>query len=97
MSPEFEPVLIVDEYYDGPRSGIAIFRGQSYRFRSRFSDVYGAEDAVDVFDLIPEGDPSGVAIAAHAIFEVAPDAPSTQPRELRKLVVRWTPIDRPRI
>ncbi len=93
MPTEFEPVLSVDEYYDGPRSGIAMYGGRAYRYKSRFVDVHGADDVDDIFDLSPL-DGQGPALVVHAVFEVAADALATQPGELRKLVVQWTSTDR---
>ena len=63
----FEKVIELVDYYDGPREGIANFRGQPHSFKSRMLDVHGTDDAVDLFDLAPIG-ASGPTFVAHADF-----------------------------
>ncbi|MBX5460935.1 MAG: hypothetical protein IRZ28_07575 [Steroidobacteraceae bacterium] len=89
----FEPVHEVDEYYDGPRGGIASFNGSLYRFRSRYLDAteYKGEFAsVDVFELIPIGGASGrEPILATALFRSVADQPASEPGRIRQLEVAW--------
>ncbi len=53
MSEEihFERVFTMTEYYDGPRKGIANFRGLPHLYESRFSDL--EDDFEDSFLLTP--------------------------------------------
>ena len=91
----FEEVLDVSDYFDGPRSGVALYRGVAHSFRSRMSDVNGADDVRDVFELVPLSDTAASPTFAHATFEVAPDAPIAPRGQLRKLVVAWREITHP--
>ncbi len=49
----FERVLTIPGYYDGARSGLALFRGLCHYFSSQFIDFEGEED---IFDLWPVDD-----------------------------------------
>jgi hypothetical protein len=59
----FEKVIELADYYDGPRAGVANFHGQPHTFKSRMLDVYGSDDAVDLFDLTPLGTSAPTAVA----------------------------------
>ena len=50
VTTEFETVHTMTGYYDGPRSGIANFRGRPHIYESLFQD---APDSSDVFLLQP--------------------------------------------
>ena len=68
----FEPVLQLDDWYDGPRSGRALFGGVPHAFRSSMLDVTeyrGEFESADVFELVPLS-PPGVAapVLASAVF-----------------------------
>ena len=94
MAGSYEEVLVVTEYFAGPRSGVALFEGRPHAFSSTFADVHSPDAAaLDVFELTPfdEGVDVGQTILAHGEFDVAPDAAPTYAGELRNLVVRWTP------
>ena len=93
MSGTYEEVLVVTEYFAGPRTGVALFEGRPHAFSSTFADVHPADSETrDVFELTPidEGVGGGESVLAHGEFDVAPDAAPTYVGELRKLVVRWT-------
>jgi hypothetical protein len=47
----YEPVYTLTHYYDGPRRGIAAYRGQPHLYESRFSDIGSESD--DTFLLSP--------------------------------------------
>jgi hypothetical protein len=47
---EFEPVYTMTDYYDGPRGGIASFKGKPHLYQSLFADD---KDGSDVFELRP--------------------------------------------
>jgi hypothetical protein len=51
-STEFEPVLTVWDYCDGPRSGVAMYKGQPHVYRSLALDI-DSNDADDLFVLQP--------------------------------------------
>jgi hypothetical protein len=91
--PTYEAVLEVTEYYDGPRQGVALFRGKPYRFRSKWLDIYGTDDTTDTFELTAVGVGEGDPVIATATFEVADDASPVPPGQLRKLVVAWGIVD----
>src|SRR5678809_69802 len=55
MDPSFERVHTVNDHYDGPRSGIADFRGAPHVYRAVFSE--GADDwEPGLFELRPLSD-----------------------------------------
>ena len=94
MAGSYEEVLVVTEYFAGPRSGVALFEGRPHAFSSRFADVHSPDAATrDVFELTPvdDGVVVGQTILAHGEFDVASDAAPAYAGELRNLVVRWTP------
>ena len=90
----YEPVLEVTDYFDGPREGIAHFRGVPHRFQSRLLDATeyrGDFESVDIFELRPVNQPEAtVSILAHAVFRVVDEKSSTFPRQLE---VRWQVIE----
>src|SRR5262245_59237397 len=92
MSRMRDPVLSVDEYFDGPRSGAALFEREPHRFKSRFTDVYAPDGLPDVFELVPLRGSSS-PVLARGKFEVASDAPPAAAGELRKLVVTWSRLN----
>jgi hypothetical protein len=47
----FEPVHTMTDCYDGPRRGIADFRGNPHLYESRWSDIDSEDD--DTFLLMP--------------------------------------------
>lgn len=90
---KFEPVHEVDEYYDGPRGGIASFNGSLYRFRSRYLDATeykGDFESVDIFELTPvDGAAEQGLILATAHFRPVADQPGSEPGKMRQLEVAW--------
>jgi hypothetical protein len=51
MSPPTERVFTMTDYYDGPRCGIADYRGRAHLYRSLWADSTVGD--LDVFELIP--------------------------------------------
>jgi hypothetical protein len=47
----FEPVHTMTDYYDGPRRGIADYRGRPHLYESRWSDIETNQE--DTFLLMP--------------------------------------------
>lgn len=91
MSGQFEPVCEVDDYYDGPRTGVAEYRGVRHRFRSVVwppGENWDSED--DRFELVPEY-ADGPVVIAHAAFRVRQPVPALPPGVLRPLEVLWRP------
>ena len=95
MGEEFETVHYVEDYYDGPRTGIADFGGLPHRFRclgwvspdGPDGPWYPREDR---FELVPIGlGVAGVAVA-HGEFRVREPYPELRPGVLRPLEVRWS-------
>ncbi len=63
----FEPVHTVWDYYDGPRTGLADYRGRPHHFVCNFDA--DADDYSDVFTLSPVDDETFVlALKAWAIW-----------------------------
>ncbi|KAF1720917.1 hypothetical protein [Pseudoxanthomonas wuyuanensis] len=85
--PEFEKVIELVDYYDGPREGLANFQGKPHTFKSRMLDVYGADDAIDLFDLAPVG-LDGPTVVARAEFRRVGSGPQP-PGEWPVHAVRW--------
>jgi hypothetical protein len=93
MSGQFEPVYEVDDYYDGPRSGIAEYRGVRHRFRSVVWPAGERWDPdADRFELVPESG-EGPVVIAHAVFRIRQPIPDLPPGTLRPLEVQWTGED----
>jgi hypothetical protein len=93
MEAQFEPVLEVVDYYDGPRSGTALFRGAPYYFKSRMLDVYeyqGDFESVDIFELTAvSGRPGSPVFLACGTFRVAAEHSGLPAGKLRPLEVSW--------
>jgi hypothetical protein len=53
VEPQFERVYTVTDYYDGPRGGVANFRGEPHRYRSVYLDSATWEPDEDRFELQP--------------------------------------------
>ncbi|HEY4370006.1 MAG TPA: hypothetical protein VGN07_22425 [Steroidobacteraceae bacterium] len=47
----FERVYTVNDYYDGPRSGVADYRGHPHHYQSDWDEQ--ADDYADTFSLVP--------------------------------------------
>ncbi|HSH15259.1 MAG TPA: hypothetical protein VLD18_04435 [Verrucomicrobiae bacterium] len=90
MSEQFEPVHEVDDYYDGPRTGVAEYRGVRHRFRSV---VWPADDGWDSkddrFELLPESG-EGPAVIVRGAFRVRQPVPDLPVGVLRPMEVLWT-------
>ena len=91
MDKNFEPVESVDDYYDGPRAGIANFRGQPHAYRSLYLDSSEWNPDEDRFELTPlkKGKPAGPAFIARGEFRVRQPIPDLPPGVLRPLEVHW--------
>jgi hypothetical protein len=80
MSTYFEPVYVFAEWDDGPRTGIAGFRGRPHLYVSDFADFEdeGVEEASLLFPLAPEE--CGQAVAAlRAAGSFRSDVPGAPP------------------
>lgn len=53
MESEFEAVLTVEEWYDGPRTGAANYRGRPHFYRSLYLDTPEWDPDEDRFELTP--------------------------------------------
>lgn len=97
MTGVFEPVHAVDDYYDGPRAGVASYQDRHYRFRSvGWTSPDGPDGhwdpCDDRFELIPiEGD-GREALVVRGEFRVRQPAPDLHPGIVRPLEVRWSPV-----
>ena len=91
---DFERVIDLAGYYDGPREGLAYFDGQPHAFKSRLLDVYGDNETIDIFDLTPVG-ASSPTMAAHAEFRRVGSGPLAL-GEWPVLEVRWLAVQEDR-
>ena len=78
MSPQFQTVFTVEDYYDGPRAGIANHAGQPHYYRSIYLDLPDWNPDEDRFELSPVS-PEVVAAALEAA-DVFNRWNNTQPR-----------------
>ena len=66
---ELEDVHTVDDWYDGPRTGFAQYRGTPHHYRSLYLDYDDWDTDEDRFELVPVStDVLAVALEASAIF-----------------------------
>ena len=90
---EFEEILQLDDWYDGPRAGIALYHGVPHTFLSRMLDVTeyrGDFESADIFELSRLGDAdSSPKILAAAEFRRRQDSPDAG------LEVCWISIELP--
>jgi hypothetical protein len=70
MNDDFQTVHTMDDYYDGPRSGVADFEGRPHYYRSIYLDTVQWKHDEDRFELSPVT-PEVLAAAreADAIFK----------------------------
>ena len=91
MGTEFETVHSVDEYYDGPRTGVADHEGVPHAYRSVYLDSTEWDPDEDRFELTPVG--GGTTILVRGEFRVRPSASDWPPGVIRPLEVRWSPVE----
>jgi len=79
MNPvAFEPVVQVDDFYDGVRSGVAIIRGERCKFMSRRLDATeyrGDLESVDIFEIQSLERPGAPALLATVEFRETGERP----------------------
>ena len=98
MATDFEPVHDVEDYYDGPRTGIADFRGLPHRFRSvGWSSPDGPDGPEwdpndDRFELVLLESDDNLAVIVRGEFRVRQLVPELPAGVLRPLEVRWSPM-----
>jgi hypothetical protein len=69
MDPQFEAVYTVDDYYDGPRSGVADFNGRPHYYRSLYFDE-PLDSEEHQFELSPVStDTRDLAIEAFLLWQ----------------------------
>jgi hypothetical protein len=96
MGEEFEPVHGVEDYYDGPRTGVADFRGVPHRFCSLGWVTPDGPDGPwdpndDRFELRPVSDPAAPLVVARGEFRFLRRDPALPPGVLGTCEVRWIP------
>jgi hypothetical protein len=98
MEEGFEPVYSVEDYYDGPRTGTAEFRGVLHRYTSLgWESPDGPTTADwdprdDRYVLVPVTGPSQGRLVVRGEFELRHPVPDLPPGVLRPLKVRWTTV-----
>jgi hypothetical protein len=69
MTGNFETVYTIDEYYDGPRTGVADFSGNACYYRSVYLDTSEWNPDEDRFELSPiPSEVLALALEAEEIF-----------------------------
>jgi hypothetical protein len=95
MSTPFETVHSVDDYYDGPRVGVADFHGKPHHFRSvawiHKDTEWDSED--ERFELIPVADTGSKPVVVRGTFRVRQPVPDLPKGVLRPLEVQWTSVE----
>ena len=94
MESNFEPVHSVDEYYDGPRAGVAEYQGRLHHYRSVYLDSATWNADEDRFELRPvDATGSGELFLVRGEFRVREPVPDLPAGVLRPLEVRWWPVE----
>lgn len=66
----FEDVFTIDDWYDGPRSGFALYDGAPHHYRSLYLDFDDWDADEDRFELVPvSASVLDAALEASAIFD----------------------------
>ena len=89
-SAVFEPVVQVDDYYDGVRSGVAIICGERYQFLSRYLDATeyrGDFESVDIFEIRSLERPDAPALMATVEFRASGE--HSVVGEVRPMEAKW--------
>jgi len=93
----WESVRQLVEYYDGPRIGIADFRGRPHRFVALSWGPEGPETGwtpdEDRFELTPVEEPDAEPVIARATFQAVDGAPKAGPGVDPTLEVCWHPLE----
>ncbi len=102
MGENYEPVYEVVDYYDGPRSGFADYRGKPHWFCAlgwvsppeegeTERDLSGFDPRDDRFFLVPVTAPNGNRCFARGTFRPRQAGPDSAPGLIRPLEVLWQP------
>jgi hypothetical protein len=102
MNDVYEPVHEIVDYYDGPRSGYADYRGEPHWFcalgwvsppedEEVEWDLSGFNPRDDRFYLVPVTAPNGSRIFATGTFRPCQSGTEVPPGSLRPLEVLWQP------
>ena len=89
----FEHVLRVDDYYDGIREGIALFRGVPHHFRTLNWSEGEGDPQEERFELRPADVRQGSIVVARAEFRRSETAPDPQFPPMIPQEVQWTPVE----
>jgi hypothetical protein len=89
----FEHVLRVDDWYDGVREGVALYRGAPHHFRWLGWDGAEWDPDDDRFLLTPVEPGAGAPLVARGEFRNSATAPEPHFSTLRPQEVRWTPVE----
>jgi hypothetical protein len=91
LKNEFEAVHSVDEYYDGPRTGIADYHGRPHVYRSVYLDHVEWNADEDRFELAPVD--GGTSFLVRGEFRVREPLLPVASGMLRPLEVRWFAVE----
>jgi hypothetical protein len=91
----FEPVETVDDYYDGPRAGLAVAFGRRCRYETfAWRAPHGDPDEERyVLTLLDTSEPS--SLIATAVFRPLAEQPDLRPGVIRKLEAEWYAVATP--
>jgi hypothetical protein len=85
----YEPVETVDDFYDGPRAGVATAFGRRCRYETLGWYTEGRDDDEVRFVLTFLDDHDPRVVIATASFRALPKQESTPPGEIRRLEAEW--------
>lgn len=92
MDVTFEPVLRVDDYYDGVREGVALRGGVPHHFVWLGWESAAWEPGEDRYRLTPVPPAAGPAMVARGAFRNSATAPDPECPPLVPQEVAWTPV-----
>jgi hypothetical protein len=92
MKRIWEMVHVIDDYYDGPRAGIADFHGISHSFHCLNWNTPDCDPDCDLFELRKSTESHDKPIIMRGRFRVRIPIPDLPPGTLRPMEVCWEPV-----
>lgn len=92
MDPTFEHVLRVDDWYDGVREGVALYRGAPHHFVWLGWEREDWDPDDDRYRLSPLDPARGEPFVVRGEFQNSATAPDPQCPPMVPQEVRWSPV-----